>query len=244
MQLLKFTLLLFFITAIAIGQEQSLIVKNDSTSVEIKEINKNHLESYKKNPDFDYTQDEDKSNFITNFFSWLSNILTRFFEGIFGVGNVGGILYFIFNILPYLILAFLIYLLIKFFLKVNSNNIIASVKNSPTVVFTEEEQIIKNENIQTLINEAIKQKNYRLAIRYYYLLSLKYLNEQEIITWQQEKTNNDYITEIQKENLQSDFKSITRIYDYVWYGEFNIDQLKFETLKVSFENLNNTIKHN
>ena len=92
-----------------------------------------------------------------------------------------------------------------------------------------------------MIKEFINQKNYRLAIRYYYLLSLKYLTESDRITWQPQKTNEDYIKEIEKDHLKKDFKNITRIYDYVWYGEFKVDVLKFESLKLLFEDLNKTI---
>jgi hypothetical protein len=92
-----------------------------------------------------------------------------------------------------------------------------------------------------LIKEAINQKNYRLAIRYYYLLSLKHLTESDSIAWQPQKTNEDYISEIETDHIKTDFKNITRIYDYVWYGEFNVDVLKFEALKLPFEDLNKTI---
>ena len=47
--------------------------------------------------------------------------------------------------------------------------------------------------------------------------------------------------EIQKESIKLNFKDITKIYDYVWYGEFNIDELKFESLKIAFNNLNNSL---
>ena len=241
MQFLKFTLLLFIITSLSYAQQEERAVKTDSSTIDVKEISEAELESYKKDKDFNYIEETEKNNLFSKFMSWLNNILKKIFESIFGIGNAGGILYFIFNILPYAILAFLLYLLVKFFLKVNSNSIITSSQSTPTVVFTEEEQILKNEDIQVLINEAVNQKNYRLAIRYYYLLSLKYLSENQIILWQLEKTNNDYIAEIKKEKLQHEFENITKIYDHVWYGEFSIDKTKFETLRVSFENLNNSI---
>jgi hypothetical protein len=174
--------------------------------------------------------------------NWLGNIIREIIEAIFGVGEAQGLIYFIFNVLPYLILAFLIFLLLRFFLRVNSRTLITGQKETASFQFTEDEQIIKNEDIHALIDNAIAQNNFRLAIRYYYLLSLRYLTEKQVITWQQEKTNADYIAEIESESIKSSFKNITRIYDYVWYGEFNIDQLRFESLKIPFESLNNNIK--
>lgn len=228
------------------AQGKDLVENYDNSNLDAKEISENDLEIYKADEDFNYVEVEPEDNFIVRaynrFIDWLSNIIREIIEAIFGVGEAQGLLYFIFNILPYLILAFLIFLLIRFFLRVNSKTLITGQKESAGFQFTEDEQIIKNEDINVLIENAIAQKNFRLAIRYYYLLSLKYLTEKQVITWQQEKTNEDYITEIESESIKRNFKNITRIYDYVWYGEFNIDQLRFESLKIPFESLNNSIK--
>ena len=72
---------------------------------------------------------------------------------------------------------------------------------------------------------------------------MKKLTQNHIISWEQQKTNEDYISEIEAINLKTDFANITRIYDYVWYGEFDIDALKFEALQSQFESLNNTLKN-
>ena len=103
-------------------------------------------------------------------------------------------------------------------------------------------EIIKNEDIDALIAEAVNQKNYRLAIRYYYLLALKKLTETNHIEWKPQKTNEDYINELQASGYKPDFVNITKIYDYVWYGEFNVDAIKFESLKLPFQSLNKIIK--
>ena len=228
------------------AQDVDLVENYDDSNLDVKEISENDLETYKADEDFNYVEAEPEDNFIVRsynkFIEWLGNIIREIIEAIFGVGEAQGLLYFIFNVLPYLILAFLIFLLIRFFLRVNSRTLITGQKESAGFQFTEDEQIIKNEDINALIENAITQKNFRLAIRYYYLLSLKYLTEKQVIAWQQEKTNEDYITEIESESIKRNFKNITRIYDYVWYGEFNIDQLRFESLKIPFESLNNSIK--
>ncbi len=242
MHFIKATLLLFLFATLSHAQQDSLVIKYDDTKLVEKKITEDDLSKYKEDNTFNYVEVEREESFIDRFKQWIKNIITKIFEYIFGVGKASGILYFIFNVLPYLILALLIFLLLKFFLKVNSKNIISGKQNHATVQFTEDENIIRSKDINELINEAIKQKNFRLAIRYYYLLSLKYLVEKHIISWQQQKTNEDYITEIEKDEIKTGFKAITRIYDYVWYGEFKIDELGFETLKSSFQTLNATIK--
>lgn len=223
------------------AQQNEQPINFDDTTLEKQVISEDHLESYKADKNFNYLEVEAEESFLDKVYRWLNNMLRKFWEAIFGTGTATGFLYFVFRILPYILLGFLVFLLIRFFLKVNANNLRVKAKEEGSIFFTEEEQIIKNEDIPALIKEFINQKNYRLAIRYYYLLSLKYLTESDRITWQPQKTNEDYIKEIEKDHLKKDFKNITRIYDYVWYGEFKVDVLKFESLKLLFEDLNKTI---
>ncbi|MBR9846024.1 MAG: DUF4129 domain-containing protein [Algicola sp.] len=247
MRLFKYFFYIFLSVQLSTAQDKDSVVIYDDSNLDVKDISENDLETYKADDDFNYEETEPEDNFIVRayntFIEWLSNIIREIVEAVFGVGEAQGLLYFIFNVVPYLILAFLIFLLLRFFLRVNSRTLITGQKETANFQFTEDEQIIKNEDINALIDNAIAQKNYRLAIRYYYLLSLKYLSEQQVIIWQQEKTNEDYITEIKSDSIKNNFKNITRIYDYVWYGEFNIDQLRFESLKIPFESLNKSINN-
>lgn len=237
----KWLLLCFCIGQLSFAQQNEQPVIYDESKIEKQYISEDHLETYKADDQFNYKEVEAEDNFLDKINRWFRNILKKFWESIFGVGTAVGFLHFVFNILPYILLAVLIFLLVRFFLKVNSNNLIAKSKKEGSISFTEEEQIIKNEDIPALIKDAINNKNYRLAIRYYYLLTLKHLTETDSISWQPQKTNEDYINEISKNHLKIDFKNITKIYDYVWYGEFNVDAIKFETLRLPFENINKTI---
>lgn len=97
--------------------------------------------------------------------------------------------------------------------------------------------MIKEKDLPKLIEQAIDEGNYQLAVRYYYLLLLKNLSDKEFISWQQEKTNEDYIKELaSKQQLHGDFKKLTYLYDYVWYGEFSIDKEKFVQAESKFKN--------
>ncbi len=239
---LRITIILFLVWGSFCFGQQGPSAPLDDKDIVRQEINEAHLEDYRSDKDFNYVRVEEEESFLDKAWQWIVNRITDFFEWLFGVEAATGILKFIFNILPYLILALLIFLLIKFFVNVNSNAIITGQGHKPTMQFTDDEQIIKNEDINALIKDAIKQKNFRLAIRYYYLLSLKYLSDKDLIQWLPQKTNEDYIREIEQGSLQSDFKDATRIYDYVWYGEFAIDEMKFNMLRSSFETLNDSIR--
>ena len=218
--------------------EKALI---DTDTIIQQSISESDLESYRNDDHFNYTTIETQESALDRFNRWLRNSLNKFFESLFGVESATGILLFIFRVLPYLLLAFLVFLLLRFFLKVKSNGIIGRTQPRGEVYVSEEEHIIKNEDISALITKAISDGNFRLAVRYYYLLSLKHLSLKEFIIWEPQKTNKDYLKELRVTDFKSDFEKITRIYDYVWYGEFTIDHSRFNSLKNNFEILNSKL---
>jgi hypothetical protein len=67
-----------------------------------------------------------------------------------------------------------------------------------------------------------------LATRFLYLKSLKILTKNNIIEWHFDKTNSDYLNEIRNAETRQLFKKASYVYDYVWYGEFPLDQQQFE----------------
>lgn len=82
-------------------------------------------------------------------------------------------------------------------------------------------------DFNTLIENALKNKDYRLVIRFMYLKNLKKLTDNGIINWSINKTNYSYQHEINDQNLRSRFLDTTIIFDYVWYGEFPINENNF-----------------
>jgi len=223
---------------LSLSYAQEDAMRYDDSSLNPIEIKENDLEPYITDKDFDYTETPQDNHIIDAIVIWLSNTLRWIVEGLFGVGKAAGFVWQLLNILPYILLGVLVFLLLKLFLKINANRLKAHRKPIGDVALTEEEKIIKSEDIPSLIKAAIAQNNYRLAIRYYYLLTLKELSNANKINWQPQKTNADYISELTSSTLRQQFKNITRIYDYVWYGEFNIDELEFQHIKTSFDNIN------
>lgn len=243
-KLLPFFCLLITGTISVSGQKDSTGLVFDTGPLEIKKITNEDLQIFKDNPDFNYEVIESNPSWWDNFLTWLWNLLLRFFQWLFGVEKAAGFLAEFFSWIPYILLGLLLFLLIKFFLNVNARSLLYSKKNQSLVTLSEEEHIIKNEDIQQLIQEAIQQKDYRLAIRYYYLHILKMLSDGEFIEWQLQKTNADYISEIEEPELKQPFGHITRLYDYIWYGEFDIDEGKYTRLETVFTSLKKRILKN
>ncbi|SEA05791.1 DUF4129 domain-containing protein [Bizionia paragorgiae] len=237
MPYIKYLFLFLCLSTSVFAKQDTLVYDKEVPFIQQQNITESDLETYKNDKNFDYTEVDTSDNWFVKLKRWFRNLLFKVMEYLFGNVAASGIVKFIFQVVPYIILAILVFLLIKFFLKVNARNIIQGKQNKPEFEFTDEEHIIKNEDINALITRAIEQNNYRLAIRYYYLLALKELTDHNVIKWEQDKTNADYINEIENKTLQTNFKQATKIYDYVWYGEFTVDAIKFESLKKPFNQL-------
>lgn len=91
------------------------------------------------------------------------------------------------------------------------------------------------------LQDAIAQGNYRLAVRILYLQSLQKLHLAQHIAYQQEKTNWDYVNQLQNTSLQPSFIQLTKYFDYIWYGHFSINEARFRELQEQFKQFQNVL---
>lgn len=132
-----------------------------------------------------------------------------------------------------------IYLIVKALMNDEGKWIFGRSSDKKLVTYDELEQSLLETNFQKLIAESEKNGNQRLTIRYYYLWLLKSLSEKGHIEWDIEKTNSDYAQEIKDSQLKKEFEYLSYLYDYIWYGEFEVDQPTYDKAKAAF---NKTIK--
>ena len=78
---------------------------------------------------------------------------------------------------------------------------------------------IRGIDFATELARAEQAGNYRLALRLGYLQTLRHLTDRNLIQWQPDKTNHDYLRELAGTRLAPDFRVLTRQFEYVWYGE-------------------------
>ena len=93
---------------------------------------------------------------------------------------------------------------------------------------------IENADIHTLIKNAENDNDYRLAIRYYYLLVLKTLSLKNHIKFEDDKTNNEYLDEVSNKPFSKNFAYTSYLYNYIWYGEFPLNTDKYNKAKSNF----------
>jgi hypothetical protein len=100
---------------------------------------------------------------------------------------------------------------------------------------------ITDENLNEKIQKAIDAKEHRLAVRYMYLKSLQLLNERQWIRFHADATNYEYVNQMSGHKLASEFGFLTRVYDYMWYGEFAVTEEQFDIVYKNFSHFYNAL---
>lgn len=225
---------LFFIKhATSVAQNT---IQKDTSDVTVRYFKEGINERY-SGRDFNYNIND------TGGVNLLQQVLRKFFNwlgDLFGI-DIDFIDYQTMEYIVYGLLAIgALYLFIKFLLQSPMSSVFKTEeKTIDNFGYIEED--IQQVDFENLIKTALKENNYRLATRYLYLKSLKNLTNKNIIDWHYDKTNSDYLNEISDDGIKQLFKRISYIYDYVWYGEFAIDEQAFNRNQDDFSTLNKRI---
>jgi hypothetical protein len=126
-----------------------------------------------------------------------------------------------------------------------SSNIHLFRRRAATVLKSDEG--VSEENLFTInydneIRSAVNAGNYRLAIRLWYLQTLKNLAEDELISYKQESTNSQYLQQLNDTNFYKPFRLLTRSFEYAWYGQFTLSQRAFERIQQDFTDFNQQLR--
>ena len=214
-------------------------------TVDTEPINKREYESLKdkySDDEFIYERNIENSGWWTRFKQWLSD----FFKDLFDINtdakaaDVTDIILKIFYVVIFLLVVFFI---VKAIINKEGKWVLGKSSDKSIIPVIDIESNIYGADFKSLIKDAESENNFRLAIRYYYLWLLKTLSEAEIIDYDVEKTNSDYYNEIFKEDTKTEFSYTSYLYNYIWYGEFEIDDHQFQKAKDAFTQFLKTFRN-
>jgi len=210
--------------------KKSTVLQIDSSKVKLRKFDENAIQDYKTQRDFIY---DDVAPEALSWWDRLLNWLWKLINSAFAGKTSGSIIKIILVVLVIAVIAFVVIKLIGLDFKLFT-------RKSKTLDIPYEESL---ENIHEIsfdeeIENALQHKNYRLAVRLLYLKTLKHLSDRELIDWQLEKTNQTYVLELQNEKHRVEFNELTQQFEYIWYGEFFIDQAMFDPINQSFQQFN------
>ena len=234
-----FVLLLFFIPVISKAQPvkakpAAAVVRIDTNSkVTPAKFDKEAISTYKEQKEFQYDKiGEQQLSLWDRFWMWFWQMVGDLFQGaasnpfsryIF-IGLGAGVV---------------IFILIKV---IGAENIFSRKPKETILPYDVLTENIHDIDYEQELQRLIAERKFRLAVRLLYLRALKKLSDAECIQWQPEKTNYNYLMEISKPELKNDFGKLTLQFDYIWYGDFPIDETKFEPINQSFNHFNSQIK--
>ena len=237
---------IYTLSSIVLSLSSAIFSQQEVDSLKIKEDNGQIIErrtfdeqlTEKYNgEEFNYNvNDGNAQNLIERFLQWFFQTLRDNFGVDISPEAIQVITYFIYLLMGGLV----VYLLVRFFI---GENISSIFKKAPSglIDINLSEDHIELVDLEVLLNNAMRQKDFRLAIRYQYLKILKTLSQRNIIDWHFEKTNLDYLQEISTPAIQKPFKEVSYLYDYIWYGEQYVDEEIYTAAEDRFRALENQI---
>jgi hypothetical protein len=194
--------------------KKPLAAKYDSLDITKRSLNQPALERYKQQEEFQYGDAYVGLSPWDRFWRWFWSLFDDTDTTIVGEG------------MKYLLLtlgvAAIVFLIMKL-AGVDPFKVIRGKSAAAPLPYSEYVENIHEINMDEELERAASVGNYRLAVRLLYLKCLKQLNDAGLIRWEANKTNSEYSNELQDHEQRLAFNLLTRQFEYIWYGDFNID---------------------
>lgn len=230
--LLGILLLIFSFPVGLFGQQLS----RDSSEVVHREFNTDQLNAYRLDEAFQYEEAaEEESTYFDVVMDWVEDLLS------FRSGGTSPVLQIIIYIVIGILVGVAIYYVLKL-AKVKLPHFFKKATDNEGLDYAVDDEDIHQMPINSLLQKAIEEKRYRMAVRLFYLRALKDLSDRGMIHWQPDKTNHDYINEIKPGAIQHQFEDLTLLFEYAWYGEFELDAKKFQSAREQFGAFSKQVK--
>lgn len=204
----------------------STTANDDRSPIRVRKPDADQLRDLQNDRDYQYGSDAPPpENPVARFFAWLFSKLMEFLASK-AYQNVG----------QYVVLAAIAALVIYLLMKAEVLTFLFPKKAlSNELDYENLAENIHQINFDTAIDEAVNRENFRLAVRLLYLQTLKRLTDSGRIIYKPDKTNRQYVHELAGSSLQTDFESLTRQFEFIWYGDFPVNTTLFDTLRNQFK---------
>lgn len=112
-----------------------------------------------------------------------------------------------------------------YFLKLGYNKaVVASSPKQSSVLDLVPEA---SENFDIRMDDALKSRDYRMAIRFLYLKCLLKLSERSLIRFQDWKTPLDYQMELPNRGQEA-YRNLASLFEHSWYGDFEVNRSDYD----------------
>ena len=192
----------------------------DSSKTTVRKLNDEAQKKLLENKDYQYDRiGPAPKSLWDRFWEWLWRQIGKIFET--KGGSIG------WHIFEYLLIAAVIVLIVLLVVKNDIRALFYGKSASVPIDFKEFEQDLNKMDFDLLIDDALSKKDFRKAVRLHFLKLLKELTDHNLIKWQINKTNDDYSMELVNSRYNNTFKELSLLYEYIWYGDFHLDEINF-----------------
>ncbi len=199
------------------------------------------IRAYQEDESYNYFKTIDEESAWQKLKNWVNLQWNTFLEWLFSDLPGGKFWNYLATILKVLFILGVVVLIAWLFNKYYISSPKAAPEDQSEIQLSEEERLIRQKDLTTLIEEAENREDYRLASRYWFLNLLKHLKDQQLIEYQFQKTNADYKAEILNDDIQAEFTYLSRFYEFVWYGDFELKPSDYMQAKNRFKELRSLI---
>lgn len=204
------------------------VIVNDSSIIEIRQPDTKKQNELLNEKDYQYERKSPAGkNPWERFKEWLINQLDKIFNSKGGEISL--------EILKYVLIVAAIVAIVLILLKNNLRSLFYGKSATTNIEFAELEEDIHAIDFNNLISKAIQEKDYRRAVRLHFLKLLKELTDKNLIAWKIDKTNKDYYIELSNTSYSRQFKELTFLYEYIWYGSFELNEDDYNTTINKFQ---------
>jgi hypothetical protein len=191
--------------------------------VEIRLPADNTLDAYRDDPDFIYERPQELG-FLARQYLKLRQWLARQFESMLPDRAVA----IAFGILPYIIVIAAAVVATRILLKTKLTGLISPENKHHDLDLQELDAGLNDFDFDSRIRQAVEVQDWKTAVRYSYLKTLKKLSDHNLIRWTRDKTNHEYVAEISSSTLHIPFARLTHLFQFIYYGDFTISRDGFE----------------
>lgn len=129
------------------------------------------------------------------------------------------------------------------------------VNNETGIFVTTKRKVAENKNADVLpdnifeidfekaLAASLATPDYRLSVRLLFLQLLKTMSNRKVIAYSMDKTNFDYLFQLNGTDYFTPFSSLIKSYEYTWYGEFAVSEQQYALIEKNFSQFQQQINH-
>lgn len=215
-----------------------------SSSYHERTLSRETLEKFLEDEDFIYDRGPkgEAESVYERFRLWIRDLIQKLFGDDFQ-GFGGGVAGFLVDFLQIVLIVGVLAIVVLQLLGVRAGGIFRKKGESPAFRVNEhDDHKGSGTSLRESLQKARDNREWKRALRLYFLILLEELGQKGVLDLRAEKTNADYLGEIRDDQLRSDFQKFSRLYEVVCYGDRPLPSTQFERWASSFERFIQDIK--